>query len=162
MFICPKRVPAFSLSKEGMCLKHMERWMESPWDWHLEPARCFRMKSKRLSAALSLGPPSPALSVLLLMPCGPSCRRLLARLAADASGPTLGSLAGEVSPPSCLLPHPALSASFSQPSLSSRPGGWACLCSCPQQLRRLVHTLDRVSRGPVGSSCLSGGSRRRG
>ena len=108
MFICPKRVPAFSLRKEGMCLKHMERWMQSPCDWHLEPARCFRTKSKHLSAARSLGPSFQALSVLLLTPCGPSCRRLLTQLAADAPGPLLGSLASRVSPPSCLLPASCL------------------------------------------------------
>lgn len=108
MFICPKQVPTFSLSKEGMCLKHMERWMESPCDWHLEPARCFRMKSKRLSAALSLGPPSQALSLVLLTPRSSSCWRLPARLALDAPGLPLGSLAGEVLPPSCLLPSSCL------------------------------------------------------
>ena len=34
MFICPKRTPVFSLSKEGCVWKHMECWMESPCDWH--------------------------------------------------------------------------------------------------------------------------------
>ena len=82
--------------------------MESPCDWHLEPARCFRMKSKRLSAALSLGPPSQALSLVLLTPRGSSCWQLLARLAVDAPGLPLGSLAGEVLPPSCLLPSSCL------------------------------------------------------
>lgn len=143
MFICPKRVPAFSLSKEGMCLKHMERWMESPCDWHLEPARCFRMKSKRLSAALSLGPPFQALSVLLLTPCVPSCWRLLTRLAADAPGPPLGSLAGEVSPPSCLLPASCLVRGL-LPALPLLPSGRL-------GLSLLVPTAAQVSCSHPGS-----------
>lgn len=91
----------------------MERWMESPCDWHLEPARCFRMKSTRLSAVW-LQSAFPALWLVLLTPRS-SCWRLLMLICSMLLGCRWAPWPAR----SCLhlacCPHPALSVSFSQP-----------------------------------------------
>lgn len=98
MFICPKRMPVFSLSKGGCVWKHMGYWMASPCDWHGRPPVASGWSPAALALLIRravMVSSSQASLPGFLTPCLPGAAASpLVPLVCDASVPLLMGLLG--------------------------------------------------------------------